>query len=257
MRIERLLFLAWLVASSHSIGAPRVEPKEKVDIAAMKEKLKVLEDGKGHVIVVEPFGASGALFWGDGKTMYEQRVLGGGAVGEESFSRNFWEPRVERRAQAELSFREGKYTVDCESRQTEFKPAAENRAAEVLDRAVFLKPRWKRIAYALARDNAGNYYYVDRARETERVEDFRLFIGPRGRLKQQQMVNIVSDSAGDIFASKKGELRLVLDRKESLWISGKKTLTLTALPVEDNVKLIYTGLGVYEREKLGTPCDEL
>ena len=71
------------------------------------------------------------------------------------------------------------------------------------------------------------------------------------------MTNVVSDSEGDIFATKSGELRLVLDRKESAWVKGKQRTALELLPLEDNVQLIYSELGVYAGEPLGTPCDVL
>ena len=79
----------------------------------------------------------------------------------------------------------------------------------MLEAATFYKFRWNRMAYKLARDEKGTYYFVDHLREAKR--DFHLWVGPRGAMKQQQMTNIVSDSVGDIFATKSGELRLVLN----------------------------------------------
>ena len=60
-----------------------------------------------------------------------------------------------------------------------------------------------------------------------------------------------------IFATKGGELRLVLDKHQLLWVEHKMEKKLVALPVEDNAVLIYTELGVYAGEPLGTPCDDL
>ena len=117
--------------------------------------------------------------------------------------------------------------------------------------------RWKTQGYALARDDKGTYYYVDRMREPEGNKNFRVFIGQRGAMKPAKMKNIVSDSEGDIFYTKKGELRLVLDKSEQTWAKGKKQTKLTVLPVEDNVVLIYSELGVYTGQSLGTPCDDI
>jgi hypothetical protein len=72
-----------------------------------------------------------------------------------------------------------------------------------------------------------------------------------------KMTNVVSDSEGDIFATRTGELRLVLDKNESYWVKGKARTALKLLPLEDNVRLIYSELGVYAGEPLGTPCDLL
>jgi hypothetical protein len=76
-------------------------------------------------------------------------------------------------------------------------------------------------------------------------------------MKLAKMTNVVSDSAGDIFATKTGELRLVLNKSETMWMKGKAQTKLIFLPIDANVPMIYTELGVYTGEKLGTPCDDL
>jgi hypothetical protein len=98
--------------------------------------------------------------------------------------------------------------------------------------------KWQ--AYALARNSAGIYYYVDRGYVDRRQSDsgerpaesrnFRLFVGPKGNLKLQ---------------------------KEPIWIQKGKTSTLLPVPVDENLAMIYTELGVYAGERLGTPCDDL
>ena len=134
--------------------------------------------------------------------------------------------------------------------------------------ATFYQPRWTRQAYALARDNTGTYYFVDRGREEQFSKHFRVFVGPRGKLREVPLTNVVSDSEGDVFATKTGSLRLVLNKGESTWLQETKApglketqrtkeTRLVHLPVEDNVRLIYSDLGVYLGERLGTPCDDL
>lgn len=84
-------------------------------------------------------------------------------------------------------------------------------------------------------------------------------------MKLQQMTNIIHDSEGEIFATKTGELRLVLTEARAdaakdqglRWVSGKTISSLINVPVEDNARMIYTDLGIYDRERLGTPCDDL
>jgi hypothetical protein len=44
---------------------------------------------------------------------------------------------------------------------------------------------------------------------------------------------------------------------EAAWIKGKKRTKLIPVPVEDNHVLIYTDLGVYTGQRLGTHCDDL
>jgi hypothetical protein len=229
-----------------------------LDIGPVKAQLKVLDDGKGHFIVVLPFGEDvfQHLYWGDGQAFWAQRVFGGGSEGDVAFDRVFWEPRVKERWKASFGLKDGVFTLRCSDRTTVFRPAEEAKARAILDGGTFHAPRWTHRAYALARDDSGTYYYVDRARDDE-VKDFRLWAGPRGQLKPLPMTNVVSDSEGDIFATRSGELRLVLDKKESAWVKGKQRTTLKLLPLEDNVQLIYSELGVYAGEPLGTPCDVL
>jgi len=249
--------LALALLARFALGA---EPAaQRIDIAPVRDKLVVLEDGQGHFIAVIPFGDDvwSHLYWSaDGKSFYQQRVFGGGSSGTESFDRVFWEPRVRERYKASFGMREGVYKLTCADRSTVFKPVEAGRAARVLDTATFGPPRWKYRAYALARDDAGTYYYVDRSREEGSME-FRLFSGQRGAMKPLKMTNVVSDSEGDVFATRSGELRLVLDRKESAWVQKGKRQPLRSLPVEDNVQLIYSDLGAYTGQPLGTPCDVL
>ncbi len=236
--------------------------EDTVDVSEYKDKLKVVTDGKGHYLAVMPFTIgdgpdTGYLFYGDGKSFWAQRRISGGRNGDESFDSTFWEPRVNAGYKASFGMHAKKWTVQCDERVTELKPLDKAEGQKLLAAAQFLAPRWKRRAYALARDNSGTYYYVDRAREPENNKDFRVFRGPKGAVKAQKMLNAVNDSEGDIFITKAGKLRLVLDKHETTWLEGAKQVKLTALPVEDNHVMIYTDLGVYAGEKLGTPCDDL
>jgi hypothetical protein len=252
-----ILLCASGCAAAHADAT--TEADEAVDVSADKPKMALLTDGKKHYIAIVPFAedAFAGFFYGDGKTLHQQRVFGGGSVGHESFDKVFWDPRAHAPYQASFDFKDKKYELTCQTRKTEFKPVADAEAKTLLDAAKFYKPLWKRQAYALARDNTGKYYYVDRAREPEGNKNFRLYVGAKGSMKLQKMTNVVSDSAGDIFATKTGELRLILNQNESLWqVKGKPT-KLISLPLDENRVMIYSELGVYTGERLGTPCDDL
>lgn len=243
----------------------RSDAPAPADISAIKDKLTVFCDGKKHCLaLVMTSDTDSPVFWSnDGKSFYKLRIFGGGSEGSDSdlkkLDRVYWEPRVDAPYQASFDWAADKkaLTVQCSERKTPLAalPAAEARA--LVDGAKFFGPRWNRYAYALARDNTGRYYYVDNQREPEHMKNFRLWAGPKGAMKPQKMVNVVSDSEGDIFATKSGELRLVLDKHETTWIQREKKTKLVYLPVEDNHVMIYTDLGVYTGEPLGTPCDDL
>jgi hypothetical protein len=247
---------------ARSKPAPKAEtaPQEPaVDISEVKDKLEILSDGKKHYLALIPFDDGGwkHVYYGDGKSFYALRVIGSGAEGRESFDFTFWEPRVKARYQAGFELRHGKYEVTCDTRKTELTLLPRSEAEAMIAAATFHKPLWRFRAFALARDDKGTYYYVDRQREPEDSLNFRLYSGPRGSVKPLKMINVVSDSEGQIFSTKAGDLRLVLDRHEAAWVKGKARTTLVPLPIEDNAPLIYGDLGAYTGQRLGTPCDDL
>ena len=231
-----------------------------------KTKLKLVGDGKQHffAFLIGPNGGiPDPVYWsGDGKQFYKLRIFGGGAQGDQSFDVAIWEPRI--RGNTGFDFRDGKYVTNCGERKVEFQLVAEAQAKGTLEGATFFKSRWTRTPYALARDEKGTYYFVDHLRDDENrgdhKRDFRLFVGQRGALKEQKMTNLVSDSEGDIFGTKSGDFRLVLNKdsgsRDSKWVAAGKETRLTSVPIQDNVQVIYNDLGVYERARLGTPCDE-
>jgi hypothetical protein len=254
-------FLLSPVALAKDKAPPSTAAPEEpaLDISSIKDQLQVLTDGKQHYVVVEPWGPDDKhLYYGDGKRFYRLRSPSGGREGRVAWDRTFWEPRVPALWQGGVGMRKGESPqVQCGKRKTELKPVEGEARAKLLDEAKFYAPLWKYHAYALARDEKGNYYYVDRPREPENNKAFRLYAGPRGNLKPLKMTNVVSDSQGDIFSTKKGELRLVLDKKQSKWVAGKKEIELVSLPIQENHIMIYTDLGVYAGQRLGTPCDDL
>ena len=226
-------------------------------------KLSVLSDGKKHFLVVDDQLSSERLLYGDGKSFWQQRVTGGGGQRESAEgawtqrSMVFWEPRVAQRYEASFDLKDGRYAITCGKRETEFKPLPEAESQKLLKAGTLLSPHWPYRAHLLARDDTGRYYYVDRRREPEDSKSFRVFSGPKGDLKPLKMTNVVSDSEGEIFSTRTGTLRLVLNKNELRWVAGASNKKLLLVPVEDNHVMIYSDLGVYTGQRLGTPCDDL
>jgi hypothetical protein len=251
--------LAVLAVSLLSADSPNNAPTEKLDVAAQKAQFRAYTDGRKHYLIVQ-MDKEHALpewaFYGDSKAMYRLRIRGGGGEQGVSWNLALWEPRMPG-AQSFVDYRSGKLKVTCSDRNTELSPVAAEEAAKLIDGADYYPYRWTRQPYLLARDDKGTYYFVDMLRDVEGKKDMRLYIGARGKMKLQQMTNIVSDSVGDIFSTKSGELRLVANGDELKWVQGKTESKLTHVPVQDNAVLIYTDLGVYERIPLGSPCDDL
>ncbi|QRN99535.1 hypothetical protein JRI60_11165 [Archangium violaceum] len=229
------------------------------------EKTTLCTDGKGHYFALSPNkDGPDHLFYGDGRTFVQVPV-------EKYMSNTFLEPRFVD-ANSNPNFRgadmrvyskvivekeKGDCAVRCGERTIPFTFVESEKAGELLLAAAFEANPQKFVPYALLRDSKGIYYLVERGFHPEDQKRFRVSIGPKGNLKLQEMVNLVSDSEGQIFSTKKGDLRLVVDQqKPSMWIQNKKRLELRVVPVSDNLPLIYNELGPYTGVRLGTPCDD-
>ncbi|HTJ42329.1 MAG TPA: hypothetical protein VL463_09565 [Kofleriaceae bacterium] len=252
--IAGVLALATTVASAKPKKKPADDDSEAVS-ADVKKGLIVLSDGEGTVIAVDKTWTDDHwVFYGDGKTMYRQRVFGGGADGGAgTWDYSFWSPRVPQASIAKTQA--GKFIVYCGNDETELKQLSDADAKKMLDAAVWKKSLWHRQAQFLARDDHGTYYYVDRMRDEYGGKGHRIFVGPKGGMKEMPMTNVVSDSKGEIYATKRGELRFITATDAASWVNGGTKTDLTIVPVEDNVPMIYRDLGVYEGT-LGTPCDD-
>jgi hypothetical protein len=251
------------------LAQPKPQP---LDISAMKATLVVLTDGKQHYLVANGAAAyNSPLLYGDGKSFVQVPVKGGGSSGTESWDVYFWEPRVLRLEQhnssVEMKDSGAIYQVDCGPHTTTLKalPAAEAKA--MMEKATVTTRSWLRLPDRLLRDDKGTYYLIDRLRTEDAGDrrDFRLFIGPRGKMKLMSLKDVVDDSAGMIFATPSGELRLVVGSAEGRpnqawkWVEHGKEQALVDVPLDDNrnVAMVYQDLGPYSGQRLGTPCDDL
>lgn len=245
-------------AKSAAATAAPAEEGKPADISAVKDAMSIVSDGKGHYVAFGPIeGLNDSLFYGDGKRFWKQRVGSGGSQADIAFWRRFWDPRSKTGEGSDFSFKDRRYFLDCNERKTELKRLSPEETKAMVGSAKFYEPRWKWRAHLAARDDRGNYYYVDREREPSDSKMFRLWVGPKGNLKQQKMTNIVADSEGEIYATKTGSLRLIAGKNEYSWISGTTPTKLTHVPIVQNVALIYNELGVYAGQSLGTPCDDM
>ena len=248
-----------LPAFADAPTALAVDPK-------VRDSMALCSDGKSHYVGIATSGEGSPLFYGDGKKLFQ-------LTEENRFTPTHWffEPRMynkknnesfrgmDLRVYSHVDFDADKKScaVTCGDRTTELKIVDADDAKSLLSKATFFPALRTRVPYALARDPRAVYYYVDRGATPATEKSFRLFRGPKGALKLQKMTDVASDSEGEIFATKTGSLRLILDKRQSSWLMGEKATTLTLVPVEQNFPMIYNELGVYAGERLGTPCDDL
>jgi hypothetical protein len=117
-----------------------------------------------------------------------------------------------------------------------------------------------RRPYLLGRDDSGVYYYVDVIAKQYGGKGFRVFVGKKGAMKEMPLTDVASDSAGDVFATKSGDLRLVGGRggagdRKVTWIRGGKRTEVIWLDLDVNSRLIFRDLGIYKFT--GTICDNI
>jgi hypothetical protein len=86
-----------------------------------------------------------------------------------------------------------------------------------------------------------------------------VFVGKKGAMKQMPLTDVASDSAGDVFSTRTGDLRLVRNTESNkqtmTWVRGEKRTELVFLDTDVNSAVIFKDLGVYGF--LGTLCDNV
>lgn len=242
--------------------AAAAEPKpESVDIKAYRDKLIVLQDARGGTyVVMTQRGGDAHAFYGTGKTLYEQ-VIGSRSFNEDAWSFAMWAPRVAGSRNSSVVYRQDKtYALFCGDAETGLTQLTGDKAKAVLDKSAFLSPALVRRARLFARDDSGVYYLVDALLDRYGGKGFRVFVGKKGGMKQVPLTDIASDTAGEVFSTKSGDLRLATDQNDSanksaVWIKGEKRTQLVVLDTTANSAVIYGELGVYSF--VGTPCENL
>jgi len=261
--MRRALILVALAGVASA--APHADKKPKpIDAKAVADKLDVWKDDLGQFYVVPHANAFKDLdeagtwvFYGDGKTMYQQRIIGGSQTGG-NYEWALWAPRVTTLQTASVETKNDKVIVGCGVKDhrtlTQLKA---DEAKTFLGKATFYPPLWQRQTRFIARDDDGIYYFVDEMREEYGGQGYRVFVGPKGSMKEQPMTNVVEDSGGFIFATKSGSLKIIAEHKADTaqWVKGSKKTELTVLVAQDNRYLIYRQLGIYGA--IGTVCDDL
>jgi len=219
---------------------------------------------KRYIVQIPDISENPGLYYGDGEGFF--RAITGQYLGPDWFyDPRFFNPKnndsfrgYDLRSWSNVEFKpdSGTCELTCGTIEKTLKLVPGQKAKAVAEKLEVKPPPTPYEPYALARDPRGVYYYVERSTTKGQERFFRLYVGRLGNLTQQKMKDIVSDSEGEIFSSKAGDLRLVLDKSKATWISRKQSLDLKRVPVEKNLHMIYNQLGVYTGVRLGTPCDD-
>jgi hypothetical protein len=252
---------AFVVGLVGLVTIAAADPKPTaVDIKAYRSELLVFKDSAGYTYVIKP-APDPVVFYGNGKELYSQIIVGRSADGD-AWSISAYAPRVAEMRPGEIRRKkDGSVTKNCDGKDDYgLTQLTGDKAKAVLDKSVFLSPVLVRRSHLLARDDRGVYYYVDKLSRDLGGKGFRVFVGKKGAMKQLPLTDVASDSGGEIFSTKTGDLRLIdvkgTDRPvQASWIKGEKRTELLRLDVTVNSPLIFRGLGIYKF--IGTLCDNL
>lgn len=246
------------------VGAETKDPKPlATDIKDFKDQLLVLKDSAGGTYVVLPRSdkVDYRAWYGTGKTLYEQ-VRRGSSTDGDAWSISIWAPRIAQLRPGSIDKKkDGTYFKSCDG-EDDFvlSEVTGDKAKAVLDKYAFVSPGLVRTPHLFARDDTGVYYYVDRLTPRHGGKNYRVFVGRKGGMKQLALTDMASDSAGQVFSTKTGDLRLVHTtegptKPATSWVKGGKKTDLIGLDVDVNSPIIFNELGIYKFT--GSICENL
>jgi len=245
-----------------TVSTAAADPAPKpVDIKDKKPKAIVLQDAQGGTYVVFRDDEAKVFYGPSVKTVYEQLIVGSSSNGD-SWEYNTWAPRVpEGPHLGDLGRKkDGTYQKSCRGKDDAvLTELSGDKAKAILDKTAFVTSGIIHVPHLLARDDSGVYYYVDRFAKIYGGKGYRVFVGKKGAMKQMPLTDVASDSAGDVFSTKSGDLRLVRNsennKETTTWVKGEKRTELVFLDTDVNSAVIFKDLGIYTF--LGTFCDNI
>lgn len=229
---------------------------DEVPLTEVKSQLVVLGTPGGQYIALVPELDSRHVYFGARRVLHRQKVLLSATDEDDNFSVLIWAP--DQVGGAAIEMVDDEWQLRCGAKITPLTTVGESERALLLKTARFEAPRLGREPYALGRNERGEYFYIDRDLRAQGSAGYRVYTGRIGKVRQMKLSWVVSDSEGDVFAGRQGQLRVSSDERGQRvleWRRGKVVETLLPVPIGRNPYLIYKELGVYQNQQLGTPCD--
>ncbi|MBI3180296.1 MAG: hypothetical protein HYZ27_11585, partial [Deltaproteobacteria bacterium] len=166
---------------------------------------------------------------------------------------------VRDRWRASFEGKAGTHTLRCNEATESYKRLSPKEVKAWAKKARLHDVRWQRQAVFIARDDNATYYLVDQAREPEGNRDYRLFIGTKGKLAHVSLNDAIVDAESTLYVSAAGKLAVTerYDGATAVWKSGNGDTSLTVLDLFTQAPFVYTELGVYSGQALGSACDHV
>ncbi|HUS30067.1 MAG TPA: hypothetical protein VMZ53_16285 [Kofleriaceae bacterium] len=268
---KHVALLVALGSSIASAGPSKTDDKAPaaattIDVAPVAEKLAAYKDEFGNIYVMPALAAFDDtnelqkwFFYGDGKTMYQQRVSRF-TTGKGGYDVSLVAPRAKEVPGGWLVNNSDGLSLTCRAARVsggrrDLTALSADETKTLLAKAKFVPPMLLRQPHFLGRDDDASYYYIDRLASEAGGKGFRVYVGQTGAMKQLALTNMATDSMGEIYATKSGKLKITTGKDaHAYWIKGSKKIELTVVPPADNRYLVYRELGIYG--SLGTVCDD-
>ena len=220
-----------------------------------RDRVVLRAEGPGLYLTLDPGDPKVPVHYSeDGETFYEHAEARPSAQGHRRWL-------FAGGAHSLLDHQDDAWSLTCGEEEVALSELPPERVEAFISSRALGDHRWRREPYALARDDRGRYYYIDRFKERYGGKGFRVFQGLQGALSLTQLVDIVNDSQGMVFSTDSGDLRLIVDDhrglQQAMWYRGDARTALTVLSVHENAELVFQELGVYAGENLGTVCELL
>jgi hypothetical protein len=247
-------------APARAVRSARLDRSIAVPLR-VREDLEVFADDRGHSLAIAPFGGEGTpVFFGRADKLYRQEVTARREQDTTGYGVALWDPRVPG-GRGMIVLRGEEAVVRCGERELSLHALPRAQGVRLLAAATYYAPPFVRRPVALARDDEGNFFYVDAAREPAAGgPDYRLYAGPKGALARLEIQEIGTEGRSTVLRTSQGRLRLAADGGQggqADWLADGGRRMLAWLDPAQNAPMVFGELGVYGAEPLGTACDPL
>jgi len=270
------LLIAQLGTASANPGKPSaadIKLTKVVDVKKLKGSFLGFREPKSNttILVYRDTAASDdepktLVYSGSRDLLFEQRFRSGLALGPDGWAVTTEAPRGRTQGEATVQQNDkGEVWLTCNNGNDGddsviLQPLSAEVTSAIVAKGTFRTSGVVRTPATLARDDAGTYYYVDRLLKEFGGQGYRVYVGKRGAMKPVPLVDVAIDTAGMVFATRNGSLRLTIESdtkgppSAATWVKGTKSVKLVPLSLFGSWYLIHRELGIYGA--MGALCDD-
>ena len=194
-----------------------------------------------------------SIFTGSGNKLFGIPYISASKNGTEAWSFGFWDSRYQSGYQRQIMMKDSgeEYWLQCGEKEDRKQLFLVEKDANNFE---WYLPKWERKVEFLAQDSEMNYYYLDSLRYSDEFSMPHFFIGEKGSMRHLPIEDITQEYLK--YSIKTAEGIFQIDGDSGSWRpTGGEGSQVKKLDTWSQARMIYTELGVYADEGLGTPCD--